>query len=86
MAQIEALPGKAMQLQRATCQDSILSQVITFTKTGWPNPEPEGLKPFRAHRNELPTFNGCQMWGIRVALYRHFFFFGSAAKLQKCVL
>ena len=65
MAQIEALPVTAMQLEKATRQDPILSQVITFTKKGWPSSVPEALKPFWAHRNELTTFNDGLMWGIR---------------------
>ena len=60
MAQIEALPVTAMQLRKATRQDPTLSQVITFTKKGWPSSVPEELKPFWAHRNELTiTFNDC---------------------------
>ena len=60
---------KSMQLQKATRQDPTLSQVITFTKKGWPSSVPEGLKPFWAPRNELlTTFNDCLMWGIRVVV------------------
>ena len=53
IAQIEALPVTAMQLQKATRQDPTLSQVITFTKKGWPISVPEGLKPFFPHRNDI---------------------------------
>ena len=68
MAQIEALPVPAMQLRKATSQDSTFSQVITFTKKGWFSSVPEELKPFWSHRNELSAFNDCLMWGIRVVV------------------
>ena len=36
LAQIECLPVRAEQVQRATARDAILSRVLQFTKNGWP--------------------------------------------------
>ena len=36
IAQVDALPVKAAQLGQVTCRDSVLSKVLHFTKSGWP--------------------------------------------------
>ena len=37
IAQIDALPVTAAELETATCKDSMLSKVLYYTRTGWPN-------------------------------------------------
>ena len=67
----------AMQLQKVTHQDPILSKVVTFTRNGWPSTIPENLRPYWTRRNELTVVGDCLMWGIKVVV---------PAKLQEHIL
>ena len=66
VAQVDSLPVTAEQLGRATQQDPLLSKVLHFTQSGWPQKVPEHLKPFWTRRDELTIECNCVMWGIRV--------------------
>lgn len=62
--QMETLPVTAAELRKATCRDSTLSQVLQYTKGGWPMQVEESLHPFWRRRNELTLEEGCVLWGI----------------------
>ena len=68
IAQVEALPITAKQVQSATRQDPVLSKVLHFTRSGWPSQVPETLVPYSRRRQELAIEDGCLMWGIRVVI------------------
>ena len=59
----------AAQLGQATCRDSVLSKVLRFTKSGWPQNVSETLKPYW---NKLTVEGNCVMWGIRVIVPEKF--------------
>jgi transposase InsO family protein len=68
VAQIEALPVTAAQLERAMRQDPIMSRVWNYTRSGWPREVRESLKPFWNRKNELTVEGGCVLWGTRVLI------------------
>ena len=72
IAQVDALPVTAAQLGQATCRDSVLSKVLRFTKSGWPQNVSETLKPYWNKRNELTVEGNRIMWGIRVIVPEKF--------------
>ena len=53
IGQIQALPVTAKQIQTATRQDGVLSQVFRYVETGWPSHVDEGYKPFLHRKDEL---------------------------------
>ena len=68
ISQVHLLPVTAMQLQRATRRDPILSKVFLLMQQGWPGVVSDDLKPYQSHQAELGTEGGCILWGIRVVL------------------
>ncbi len=77
MSQLDSLPVTSRQVQRATKNDSILSRVLRYTKSGWPTQTPTELEPFKNRHAELSIEGNCLLWGIRVII---------PAKLQGHVL
>ncbi len=57
-----------MDVQRATRRDPVISQVLRYTQTGWPETVPESLKPFSSRKNELTTEKDCLLCGTRVVI------------------
>ena len=56
-------------IQKATVQDPILSQVYSYTCNGWPEScksLPDNIKPFFNKRFQLTVNNKCLLWGIHV--------------------
>ena len=53
IGQIQALPVTAKQIQTATRQDGILSQVFRYVETGWPSHVDEVYKPYGNREHEL---------------------------------
>lgn len=51
-----------------TGRDLLLSQVLTFISSGWPQNVPEDLKPYHLHKDELSVVQGCLLWGRRVVI------------------
>ena len=54
--QIETLPVTAIEIQRATRRDPVLSQVLHFSRNGWPEHMFGQLETFHAKQHEI--FNG----------------------------
>ena len=63
IGQIQVLPVTAKQVQTATRQDQILSQVLRYVQTGWPQHVDEAYKPFAHRKQELSIETGCLLWG-----------------------
>ena len=69
LSYFDELPVTAKQISEATSHDPILSTVLEFTLTGWPNVvHDESLKPFFIRRTELSVEQGCVLWGRRVVI------------------
>ena len=68
---MDCLPIQACDIQKATMQDPVLSQVYSYTLNGWPTSSkslPDKIKPFFNKRFELTVNNRCLLWGIRVII------------------
>ena len=73
--QLDCLPIQATDIQKATMQDPVLSQVFSYTLNGWPSSLqslPDTLKPFFNKRFQITIANKCLLWGIRVAVPKNF--------------
>ena len=60
--QLTHLPIRAVDIQRETSSDPVLSKVYNFTVCGWPlsaSSVPEEVKPLYKKRFDFNTFNGC---------------------------
>ena len=68
IGQIQALPVTATQVQTATRQDLILSQVFRYVQDGWPVNVDQVYKPFANRKEELSIEAGCLLWGNRVII------------------
>ena len=68
ISQVHSLPVTAIQLQRATRRDPILSKVFLLMQQGWPGVVSDDLKPYQSRQAELGTEGGCLLWGIRVVV------------------
>ena len=57
------------QVLKATRKDPILSRVLQFVMTGWPDKqnEPKTTHEF-TKRHEITVEDGCLLWGIRVII------------------
>ena len=63
IGQIDSLPVYASQVMAATRSDPVLSRVIKFTRSGWPDTVPEYLKPYW---RKIAAEGDCLFWGTRV--------------------
>ena len=77
LCQAEYLPVTALEVQKASRNDPILSKVFCYTKIGWPKQVEEELKPYWNHCDELSIEGGCLLLGIHVVI---------ADKLQRKIL
>ena len=77
IGQIQALPVTAKQIQTATRQDGVLSQIFCYVEAGWPSHVDEVYKPFVNRENELSIEAGCLLWGNRVII---------PTKLRSCLV
>lgn len=60
-------------MSHATRNDPVLSRVLEFVKSGWPqHVEDLRLKPFFHRRYELSIEQDCLLWGIRVVIPSHY--------------
>ena len=66
ISQLDRLPVTENELRIATRRDPVLSQVVRFTKYGWPSDVGIELKPYWCRKTELTVQNDCLIWGIRV--------------------
>ena len=63
--QLHCLPIQACDIQKATMQDPVISQVYSYTLNGWPASSkalPDKIKPFYNKRFELTVNNKCLLW------------------------
>ena len=65
---IDSGPIKAKQLREATAKEATLSQVLRYTKEGWPSELPENLKTYHRHHTEFSSEGGCLLRGMRVVI------------------
>ena len=68
IGQIQALPVTAEQVQTATRQDRVLSQVYRYLQHGWPRVVEGEFKPFSQRKQELSIEANCLLWGNRVVI------------------
>ena len=67
--QIQSLTLGVDHVRNATRADPVLSRVLKFTLSGWPEETTsEALKPYFHKRYEITTEDGCLLWGIRVII------------------
>ena len=69
--QLDCLLIQACDIQKATMQDPVLSQVYSYTLNGWPTSSkalPDKIKPFFNKRFELTINNRCSLWAVRVVV------------------
>ena len=66
IGQIQALPVSFSKVEKTTRTDAVLSKVLLYARSGWPEEVPEALKPYWNRRLELTTEGDCVLWGIRV--------------------
>ena len=66
IGQIEAFPVTATQLKHVTQHDPIVSRVLRYTRSGWPDSFSDALKPYYHRQSELSIEEGCLLWGSRV--------------------
>ena len=76
-AHLEQAPLNADQVARTSRTDNVLSKVLRYVMTGWPNDVDQSLKAFHTRKCELSVERGCVLWGTRVVL---------PEKLRKTVL
>lgn len=70
---VENLPITHKQISNATRRDPVLSKVLQFVSTGWPNyVNDEKLKPYFAKRYEISVEQDCLLWGLRVIIPERF--------------
>ena len=69
LLQIESLPMDVDQVRKATLNGPMLSRVLQFVMTGWPEKPiaPEITQHFNK-RHEITVEDGCLLWGIRVII------------------
>ncbi|XP_052374260.1 uncharacterized protein K02A2.6-like [Oncorhynchus keta] len=67
-AQLEALPVTSTVIKHETRKDVTLSKVYTYTMSGWPATGRKERIPYFQRRNEITTYQGCLMWGMRVMI------------------
>ena len=66
--QISSLPVTACQIEAATERDPLLSTVMRYTRSGWPDKVSMELKPYLWRQAELSIELGCLFWGTRVVV------------------
>ena len=77
VSQLESLPVTSQQLRTATRTDPVLSKVVSYVRSGWPQNCTPTLRPYWSRRFELTVEGECLLWGIRVIVPK---------KLQKKLL
>jgi len=64
---LESLPVASKDIRHATTKDPVLSRVMDYTRTGWPETcDDLRLRAFFERRHEISIEADCLMWGLRV--------------------
>ena len=69
--QLKHSPVVAADVQKATKDDRILTQVTNYMLNGWPRVKKhlsKELQPYFDHKHELTLHNGCILRGLRVVI------------------
>ncbi|XP_026742280.1 uncharacterized protein K02A2.6-like [Trichoplusia ni] len=63
------LPVTNNEVRKETAKDLILSRIMLYVQSGWPQScTDETVKPYFMRRNELYSDCGCLMWGYRMII------------------
>ena len=66
---VDNLPVTAQEVSASTKADAVLSKVLRFTASGWPDDvDDERLQPYFRKRHELTVEQSCVLWGLRVVV------------------
>ena len=68
LAQIQSLPIMSSDLEAASRNDPLLSQVLQYVRQGWPQQVPEILHPYWLKRIELTVEGDTVLWGVQVVV------------------
>ena len=68
VAQVEALPVTAHELQAATRADPILGKVLNYVRRRWPHRTSTCFQPYKKNRQELSIEGDCLLRGTRVVI------------------
>ena len=68
LGQVEQMPIDSRQVKMETEKDRVLSQILHYSKQGWPNIMSPQLKPYYHRRNEIVCEGNILLWGIRVII------------------
>lgn len=64
----EKLPIDAKFLRKTIGTDVVLSKVLLYAMTEWPDKVDESLKPYFIRKHEISVDNGLLFWGYRVII------------------
>lgn len=66
LTELSHSPITSTEISYYSKHDSIISLVIEYTLTAWPNKIADRLKPYFYRKNELSIENSCLLWGNRI--------------------
>ncbi len=66
VSQILSVPATFQTIQQATKYNAVLSEVLTYTREGWPSQVPRPLQLYYSRKDEITVQSDCLLWGIRV--------------------
>ncbi|XP_062513410.1 uncharacterized protein K02A2.6-like [Corticium candelabrum] len=61
-------PTDQSALRKESTKDPVISEIIRYTREGWPNQVSDHLKDFKKLEHSLTTINGCLLYGNRVVI------------------
>ncbi|XP_063915685.1 uncharacterized protein K02A2.6-like [Zophobas morio] len=62
------IPIDNTMVKEETANDAILTKVIEFVRSGWPNEIDENYRPFYNRKLDLHVVNGCLLFGDRIVI------------------
>ena len=66
---LESMPVVAQDVKDTTRRDAVLSMMVTFVKSGWPEEmDDKRIRPFWKKRWEWTAEEDCLFWGLRVVI------------------
>ena len=65
---MDSTPMTAKEIALLTKSDPILSKVLQYCYSGWPNAVESDLVPFKNHQFELSIQGDCVLWGHIIAI------------------
>ena len=58
----------AKQIINSTCKNPVLSKVLQYVKTGWPDQVATAMQPYANRKEELTVKGNCLLWRTRVII------------------